>query len=105
MTEFGLFTPEKQKFEINVIKSECSTNFKNDNQNAIVLIKNSIHHAKNKHIDIQHHYIRNEIQRKRINFIYIFIENMKIDDLIKPLLLNFTDFSKNLTCSNHHNRI
>ena len=83
--EFALLTFEKQKSEINVIKSECSMNVKNNNQNVIVPINNFIYYAKNKYIDIQHHYIRNKIQRKCINFICIFIENMKIDNLIKFL--------------------
>ena len=58
---------------------------KGDNQSAIALANNPVHHARSKHIDIQHHYIRDEVQQGRINLTYIPTEDMKADGLTKPL--------------------
>ena len=85
MTELGLLTPEEQQAEVKVIKSQCSMDVKSDNQSTIALANNPVHHARSKHIDIQHHYIRDEVHQRRINLTYIPTEDMKADGLTKPL--------------------
>jgi hypothetical protein len=59
-----------------------------DNQSAIVLIKNSQFHARIKHIDIQIHFIREKMIEEFIDLIYVFIDQMIIDDLTKSLIKN-----------------
>ena len=56
-----------------------------DNQSIIALINNSDNHKRTKHIFIQYHYVRELMKNKQINFIYFFIVDMLIDDLIKSL--------------------
>ena len=38
-----------------------------DNQGAMNLAKNPVHHQRTKHIDIKYHFIRLEIQEGRVN--------------------------------------
>ena len=66
---------------------------KGDNQSSIALSNNPILHTRTKHIDIQHHYIRDEVTSGRINLVYTPTELMLADGLTKPLssvkFLNF----------------
>jgi hypothetical protein len=57
-----------------------------NNQNVIVLIKHSQFHARIKHIDIQIHFIKEKMIEEIIDLIYVFIDQMIIDDLIKSLI-------------------
>ena len=59
---------------------------KNDNNNAIALIKNRQVNKRSKHIDIVYYYIRDLQKHEKININYIFINEMIINDLIKPLI-------------------
>jgi hypothetical protein len=59
-----------------------------DNQNVIVLIKNSQFHARIKHIDIQIHFIREKVIEEFIDLAYVFIDQMIADDLTKSLIKN-----------------
>jgi hypothetical protein len=59
-----------------------------NNQNAIVLIKNSQFHARIKHIDIQIHFIKEKVIEEFIDLIYVLIDQMIIDDLTKSLIKN-----------------
>jgi hypothetical protein len=59
-----------------------------DNQSAIVLIKNSQFHARIKHIDIQTHFIREKVIEEFIDLIYVSIDQMIIDHLTKSLIKN-----------------
>jgi hypothetical protein len=59
-----------------------------DNQSVIALIKNSQFHARIKHIDIQTHFIRKKMIEKFIDLIYVFIDQMIVDDLTKSLIKN-----------------
>ncbi len=59
-----------------------------DNQNAIVLIKNFQFHARIKHIDIQIHFIKEKVIEKFIDLTYVSIDQMIIDDLTKSLVKN-----------------
>jgi hypothetical protein len=57
-----------------------------NNQNAIVLIKNSQFHARIKHIDIQIHFIKEKVIEEFIDLVYVFIDQMIADDLTKLLI-------------------
>jgi hypothetical protein len=59
-----------------------------DNQNAIVLVKNSQFHARTKHIDIQTHFIKKKVIEGFIDLFYVLIDQMIADDLIKLLIKN-----------------
>jgi transposase InsO family protein len=56
-----------------------------DNQGAIALMKNPIHHSRSKHIDIQHHFIREKVEVEVIEMKYISTEHMVADVLTKAL--------------------
>ncbi len=57
-----------------------------NNQSVIVLIKNSQFHARIKHIDIQTHFIKEKMIEEFIDLIYVFIDQIIIDDLTKSLI-------------------
>lgn len=85
MTELGLLQPDDQHAQLRMIKTECPLVIHGDNQGSIALAKNPVFHARTKHIDIQHHYIRDEIKEGRIELTYIPTEDMVADGLTKPL--------------------
>jgi hypothetical protein len=57
-----------------------------NNQNVIVLIKNSQFHARIKHIDIQTHFIKEKMIEEFIDLTYVSINQMIADDLTKSLI-------------------
>ena len=59
-----------------------------DNQSAIKLANNSISHAKSKHISIQYHYVREQIEKRELKLIYISTHDMVADGLTKALTKN-----------------
>ena len=77
----------------NTQSSSTPITLKGDNQSSIALANNPVLHTRTKHIDIQHHYIRDEVTRGRINLVYTPTELMLADGLTKPLssvkFLNF----------------
>jgi len=56
-----------------------------DNQAAIKMNSNLVNHSRVKHIDTFYHYVRNKVEEGAIRLKYILIDQMMIDDLIKPL--------------------
>ena len=56
-----------------------------DNQSTIALAHNPINHGRTKHIDIQHHFIRECIETAAIHLEYIPTDRMLADALTKPL--------------------
>ena len=56
-----------------------------DNQGAIDLSKDSRHHGRTKHIDIQHHFIRERIEDQTFEIVYCPSNLMLADGLTKPL--------------------
>ena len=56
-----------------------------DSQAAIAMAKNPVHHKRTKHIDVRHHFIRNEIAQKTINLQYCTSKEMIADALTKPI--------------------
>jgi len=56
-----------------------------DNQGAIALGKNPVHHSRTKHIDIKYHFIREKVLNKEINLKYCPTQDMIADTLTKAL--------------------
>lgn len=56
-----------------------------DNQSAIMLSHNPVHHARTKHFDIQHHFVREKIESKEIDLIYCPTDDMVADMMTKNL--------------------
>ena len=56
-----------------------------DNQGCIALANNSTHHFCTKHIDVQHHFIREKLENQEIFLKYCPTEDMIVDMLTKLL--------------------
>ncbi|PKU79890.1 Retrovirus-related Pol polyprotein from transposon TNT 1-94 [Dendrobium catenatum] len=56
-----------------------------DNTSAIALINNPIFHARTKHIEIDHRFVRDQIQQNLINVVPICTTDQIADVLTKPL--------------------
>ncbi len=56
-----------------------------DNQGAIALAKNPQFHARTKHIDIQHHYVREAVEEGKVELQFTPTERQVADGLTKPL--------------------
>ena len=68
-----------------------------DNMSAINLSKNTTHHARTKHIDIRHHFLRDNISKEVITLDYINSKNQIADIITKPLNESiFTKFRREL---------
>lgn len=66
----------------------------NDNQGAAHLAANPVYHARSKHIDIRHHFIREVLNNHPIKLLYLPTEHMIADILTKPL-----NRAKHIFCS------
>lgn len=83
--------------QVTTSSQNFSIDIKGDNQSSIALAKNPVLHTQTKHIDIQHHYIRDKVTSKRIHLVYTPAEEMLADRLRKPLsLVKFFNFIKQL---------
>jgi hypothetical protein len=58
---------------------------RSDSQGSIALSKNPASHSRTKHIDIQHHFVREQVERDMVRFTYIPTEDMPADLLTKPM--------------------
>ena len=56
-----------------------------DNQGCIALAKNPTHHSRTKHIDVQHHFIREKLESGEMSLEYCPMEDMVADVLTKAL--------------------
>jgi hypothetical protein len=56
-----------------------------DNNSAIALSRNPVFHARTKHIDLRHHFIRDLVASGIIVFSYIPTKDQQADMLTKPL--------------------
>jgi len=74
LTELGYTRPDIDSVTIN-----C------DNQGAITLTKNPEFHARTKHIDIQWHYVREQVEKGAVTLRFIGTAEMVADGLTKPL--------------------
>ena len=66
----------------------CDKNFVTlyvDNQGAIALAENPIHHQRSKHIDVRFHFIRSEVEAGIVRLLYIPSEANIADLFTKPL--------------------
>lgn len=63
----------------------CSVTMFNDNQSAHKLCKNAMYHARTKHIDVRHHFIREVVNSSIIDLKYLCTSEMTADVLTKPL--------------------
>jgi Reverse transcriptase (RNA-dependent DNA polymerase)/gag-polypeptide of LTR copia-type/Integrase core domain/GAG-pre-integrase domain len=57
-----------------------------DSQGAMALTKNPEYHSRTKHIDIQHHYVREKVDDKSIEFKFTSTTDMMADALTKPIV-------------------
>jgi hypothetical protein len=68
-----------------------------DNQGAIDLTKNSVYHARTKHIDIRHHFLRDVVEAGQVGVSFCGTEEMVADVLTKGLAkLKHSFFCKGL---------
>ena len=63
----------------------AATTIYSDSQGAIALGNNTEHHKRTKHIDIQHHYVREQVAAGSVALSCIGTEDMVADVLTKPL--------------------
>jgi sugar phosphate isomerase/epimerase len=61
------------------------TTMQQDNQSAIAIAVNPVHHARVKHMEIKTHFIRENIENGNVHFVYCPTELMIADLLTKPL--------------------
>lgn len=59
---------------------------KSDNQRSIALAHNHVFYLRTKHINIQHHYICDEVALKKIKLSYVLINQMIADGFRKALI-------------------
>ena len=64
---------------------EKTTTIMSDNQGSIALAKNPKHHSRTKHIDVQHHFIREMVDMEVIELRYCPTQEMVADVLTKAL--------------------
>ena len=76
--------------------SEHCINIHEDNQGALALVDNHVHHNITKHIDIRYHFIREQVQCNCIKIVYLQTNLMIADCLTKPVGRNKLDFCKNV---------
>lgn len=62
-----------------------STILRTDNQGALALAKNPVHHTRSKHIDIKYHYIRETIAQGIVWLEHVSTSDKAADFLTKPL--------------------
>ena len=81
---------QEAKFLLKLLKSMIGSDLFNhvvmycDNQSAIALASNPIHHQRCKHIDIKYHFIRSEVQENVVKLEYIPSEHNIVDVFTKP---------------------
>ena len=56
-----------------------------DNQSAINMSKNPNYHGRAKHIDIKHHFVRNQVDKNTVKIVYCSTNDMVADLLTKGL--------------------
>jgi hypothetical protein len=62
-----------------------ATTIMSDNQGSIALAKNPKHHSRTKHIDVQHHFIREVVEDEVVELRYCRTQDMVADVLTKAL--------------------
>lgn len=73
-----------------------------ENLSAINISKNPVQHSRTKHIDIRHHFIRELVENKTVEIVYVTSEKQLADIFTKPLDLNsFLNLQKSIGLSEH----
>ncbi|XP_010519130.1 PREDICTED: uncharacterized protein LOC104798658 [Tarenaya hassleriana] len=68
-----------------------------DNTSAINISKNPVQHSRTKHIEIRHHFLREQVEKKTLIIEYISTEKQLADIFTKPLDMNrFVGLQKSL---------
>jgi hypothetical protein len=62
-----------------------TTTVHEDNQGCIALVKNPVQHHRTKHIDVKHHFIREQVEQGTFKVIYCPTHEMKADILTKGI--------------------
>jgi hypothetical protein len=70
--------------DIGCVQAKATT-IMSDNQGSIALAKNPKHHSRTKHIDVQHHFIREKVETELIELKYCPTQDMVADVLTKAL--------------------
>jgi hypothetical protein len=78
----GMIKPMK---ELGYMKEKKAMVIRCDNQGVISLMKNPTQHAQRKHIDVQHHFVRERVENGEVMFEYCSIKDMVVDVLTKAL--------------------
>ena len=79
-----------------------------DNESAVKLANNPVHHSRTKHIDIHHHFLRDHVAKNNLSLEGVRTEDQLADIFTKPLdevtfcrlrnepnVLYFSNFTKN----------
>ena len=56
-----------------------------DNESAIKIANNPVQHSKTKHIEIRHHFLRDDVMKEDIDIIHVNTEEQLVDIFTKPL--------------------
>jgi hypothetical protein len=59
-----------------------------DNMNSILLVNNSVYHAKTKHIEVHCHFIGENVLAKEIYLIHVSIDDQVVDIFTKALSID-----------------
>ena len=78
-------------------KQEQATRIQCDNQISIKLAHNPVYHARSKHIELQHHFMREKIEPKEIELTYCSTSENVADIFTKAVgRIHFEDLRKKL---------
>jgi hypothetical protein len=71
--------------EIQVLQGTAPTMIIGDNQGSLKLVQNSVFHSHTKHVDVQHHFIREKMESSQVTLAYVSTRDQLADILNKPL--------------------
>ncbi|GKA92441.1 putative ribonuclease H-like domain-containing protein [Tanacetum coccineum] len=75
-----------------VANSTTKTKIHVDNESSICVVKNLVYHSKTKHIEIQHHFIRDSYEKRLIEMVKIHTDNNVADLLTKAFDVSIFNF-------------
>ena len=81
----GVMWTKKLLMELGMQQGPTPILVRNDNKSAIAISSNDVMHNRSKHIDIRHHFIRDEVTKKSIQLQWISTEEQTADILTKAL--------------------
>ena len=85
--------------ELHICYQQEPTILNIDNQAAIAISENDVHHARTKHIDIRHHFVREAIKNKEIQLKWVSTHDQLADIFTKGLLkVRFHYLRQLITC-------